>query len=317
MPDHLSEEDRLGIHEKLLSIDLVRRFPAAFGHGPANDEGREIAVAAALHSIRAAGRDLSTLEKEAFAAHMHAMDAWDANRFRPSEARFEVAVRAGLTPNDARDSHAEFEPAFSFSMLLHAKGWTDFEGNRISAVEVVRQAELRGVLSRQVWDVRSSLAGMKMTDDDVTDLLGLLLSKNRDQPLFHVTDDNKFRLGARDGRDALESVVGAIEPVHEDRSEPAPEDFQPAQEDESTPADLAAENEMETLVPQCVQEWRGAAASDSVEALVADNFERLKSGETSARALAEGAGISRASVDRAVDALRSALARRFGGETPG
>jgi len=314
MPEYLSGGDRVGIHEKLLSIDLVRRFPSLRKGHPGDNEARAIAMLAALLAIRAAGRDLSTLTKEQLASHLEAIREWDEFRYRPAQDRFEAIRRAGLGPQDVRGRERELEPALTFNLLLHEKGWTDFEGNREAAMEALRLAEQRGVLPKQVPEVRSDLAASKMTDDDVSDLIGLLLSKNKEQDLFHVTGEGKFRLGAREGRDALESVVGAIEPVHQENSEPLPEEFDSAPDSKRTPADESAERELAALARQCIQEHRDSAPSDPIVALVAENFERLKRGEISARGLAEEAGVDRKAIDRELETLRTMLVKRFGGD---
>jgi len=314
MPEHLSEEDRLGIHQMLIRIDVARRFPEALGHGQADDEARDLAVVAQLHSLRAAGRDLTTLHPEEFAAHARAMDVWEHGRLKPAETRLEAAIAAGLGPQEIRPQFMEYEPALAYHTVLHSMGWTDWAGNRRAAAAAIKLAEERGVIAGEQRKMTTDLKDLVMTDGDVGDMIGLMLSKNPEQKLFHVTAEKKFCLGPKDARDALESVVGAVQHVRQKDSEPLPDDTDPAQDAEPTPFDAVVVNERMSLVRQFVQERRAQAASDSIQALVADNFERLKLGEISARALAETAGVSRATIDREVDALRADLLKLFGGD---
>ncbi len=308
MPTHLSELDRLGIHRKLVHIDLLRRFYDRLPTANHQHELRFLLTAATLHALRESGRDLRALSKEHYSDTLATLHRWEHTSLLESEERLNSARVASPMLLRPDGIYPEFEPMFTYSRLLFESDSTDFAGNCRSAEQAMRLGERRGRLSADPSWLASDLAGLKFTDAEVGELLDVMTSKNQAQHLFHVTRDGKFRLGARDARDAIESVIGAVEPVRQAQSDQLSDDVDLQDASNRDPGeDLAAQDEL-ARVRQWLRDRCDDAAPGSPDAIVAENFERLMAQGLSIRELAKETGAPRSTLDRAAERLRAALA---------
>ncbi len=310
MPKRLSEMDRLGVHRNLVLVDLLRRFEKVRREARKREEMELLVKTSTLLVLKTAGRDLRDLGKEEFRRILEDLDTWERTRLRPAAERLQAAAKAGLRLAQVKESLNEYEPAWTDWALLYEKGWTDFEGNRRAVVEAVRLGERRGVLAKHGNDLEADLADMQMEDSDVAGFLELVTSQDPGQRLFYVTSEGQFRLGATEGRDALESVLGIVEPVRQRDGTPLQQDFEQDDQAREDPAKIASEIDLLASVREWLRGRRDRAEAGSVDAIAADNFERLMEG-LSVRELARETRAARPTLDRAARSLRANLASRF------
>jgi hypothetical protein len=217
-----------------------------------------------------------------------------------------------MPDDEFRASRAQFEPAITHNELQFEMGTTDWEGDLKATRAGLEMGESRGVPKRHRRQAADDLRAPDLNHEDVGGLLRVMTAKNPGQHLFHVTDEGKFRLGATEVRDALESVITPVEPVREERGlELADGVAESKPDDELTPAELEAEAEQVVVIRQFLEARRDRAQPGTVEHVVLVNWDRLVTGEASRRQLAKETGLSRQSLDRAYDAVAESIRREI------
>jgi len=314
MPEYLSPLDKRGIHWLLVDLEILRSFPTARNK---KTPPRQVEVTALLHALRAERISLAELGLDRFRSIHEELGPWLDERMRPSESRLNAAFAAEMSHEKFESRILEFEPAWTRNVLQLDLKTTDWEGNRKAVLEGVRLSELRGVTGvRARTELRRGF-GLALTDADVHRILPLLTASNPGQNLYEVTRAGQFRLVPSRVRDALESVLGAVQPVHEERGQPLPEKAGDLFASElATPAQEAAEVEGMVILRQIVASKRDDAPEGSPARIVLDHFEAINAGQVTARQLWRETGVSRKQLDRALAAVRDDLKKTLGLRDP-
>jgi hypothetical protein len=297
MLDRLEAIDVVGIHWIIVSLELMLKFP--------NEDGRELLNIAVLFVLRECEVE-GGLTPLAAKRERAALDEWYHTRYRQSGERLRAATfeEVAARPQD-------YEPSLSSALMKEDRGWTDFDGNRREAALGIDQAEARGCLARHRAH-QGKAPKLEVTDDDVEKLLEVMISKDQGQHLFHTTAQGKFRLGAREVRDALERVLGRVAGVHQEhqeRYEPTRDERQV--EDEGR---TLAEREDQLAV---FKEWRNErlarAEAGSIEAIALEHLVAIEddADDTSARSVAEAHDMNRNELNVHLHALKEDLRRRL------
>jgi hypothetical protein len=156
--------------------------------------------------------------------------------------------------------------------------------------------------------------------ETVSDLLRMLTSKNPGQRLFHVAENGAFVLGAADVRDASNVVVGAVQPVHEERAQDLGNaDVSDVIHDRGAedgrvadPSAQVADADAIATARRVLQELRDKASPDSPDGLVLANFERLSSGVVTMREFSEETGRDRGTLTAALERIKRRVASALG-----
>jgi hypothetical protein len=292
MPTHLTEMDRMGVHRRLLYLELIRLCHKSIRATRGEIDARPLVAASTLHAHRAGGHVLDASTVRGYREILHAFETWEVERFLPAHAQYLKGVAEKRSYMWA-EQHAE--PAWTFRRLFYEAQRTDFEANRSAAVHAIRLVEPKPV-------------NMAMTDDDVEAFLGVLTAKDPGQKLFYVTKDGKWRLGAEEARNALVSVVGAVEP---DTIEP-PHGIWQEQELSTKPSTEADDSDHIRAVMEFLRSQRDAAESGSAEAIAADALMReITEGPAALRKVAEQHGVDDSTLGRASRRLRERVAAKF------
>lgn len=302
---HLDQLDRIGVHRKLLDVDLILRFWPVFRRS----EFRTVQVrvsAATLHAIRAEGIDITSMTMPIYQSWLEELRCWKRAVFDPAMKAFEMA----RSPEEVLTHRERFEPALSYRKLLFESGMTDFVGNREALKAAMRLAEHQGVLAKQHRDVDKDLANVEVTDEDVYRFILMITDQEPDRNLFHASGKGQFILGAEEARDAENKHVDPIQPVYEQsdrRSLSATAD----QEDPSNPLTALEAGEALQTIRKVLMERRDRRGLDPAAAVALDHFASIRQGEESARAVAKKEGVSRATLDRRLSELDEEIRRRL------
>lgn len=302
---YLDQLDRIGVHRKLLDVDLILRFWPVFRRS----ELRTVQVrvsAATLHAIRAEGIDITSMTMPIYQSWLAELLCWEQTVFVPAMNAFEKAQ----SPEEVRTHRARFEPALTYRVLLFEGGMTDFVGNRKALKAAMRLAEHQGVLTKQHRDVDKDLANVGVTDEDVYRFILMITDQEPDRNLFHASGKGQFILGAEEARDAENKHVYPIQPVYE-QSDRRSLSVAADKEDPSNPLAALEAGEALQTVRKVLMERRDRRGLNVEAAVALDHFVGIRQGEESARAVAEKEGISRATLDRRLRELDEEIRERL------
>ncbi|MBL8863033.1 MAG: hypothetical protein JNK02_13630 [Planctomycetes bacterium] len=290
-PNTLSEEDRRGVHWVLLRLDLCRRFYPHISPKNPDEDSRALVYAATLHMMRVAGLPL---DKSSFHAALKAVDTWERVVLTPAYERMEAARKLANTTEEVLQARVSLEPAWTLELTRNERGWIDLDGNISALQSALRQVEKRGVLPTHAGDV-------SVPDASEETLAWIMEHTSSRKKLSWVTTSKQIRLGNTELRDALEALVGAVEPVREARSEEADEPSLAAElVSESPPPSWLAEAKD---LGEVVKVWAAARAArdtgDPHATAVLAKFQELITGDLSVTALAAELGLDPESLRRA------------------
>ncbi len=323
MPAFLGSLDRMGIHRRLLRVDLLRRFDWLRRWESEQEEMQLVEAAATLHALRSAGQDLSRLGTDEYQGVLASLAAWERDCYGPANERLYAAVKSGLSGREIFRNRRLYEPALTDWVVLYAKGWTDFEGNRRALRSGLRLVVECGVLPAH----SGTCSAPECTDDDVIRAFEMLTADTPERHLFYVTSEGQFRLGATEARDGLETVVGAVAPVRQQYgrrdAEGGPREVAGFEGGlgESVPAatEVTKQVEEQDLVAtiRVALEYRAAREdSGSPDWIAATHFLQVADGSKTVAGLATELTVEPRTLQRAFERIREDLQSKLRGANP-